>query len=169
MFFHWGLGVGLETSVSTNMALVVRLIGSFCVFRPPLSSLWGAMGLLLALLGAAFGPPWGALGRPWALFGALWAASGSLVAPFWKSLKIGRHFPSKSGSSTMPAHNFGSRNSAPDPVAPAKVPGILRRIPTIPRKWSRPGRSGPGFTRAGGQDDGSLHKLPQINIVFNIA
>ena len=44
-------------------------------------------GLLLSLLGAAFGSVWDALGRPWALFGSLWAALGSLLAPFLKILE----------------------------------------------------------------------------------
>ena len=88
----------------------MRLIGSFCVYRPPLNSLWGARELLWVPLGrhwaplgasgtrlgsfcpslvlplALFGMPWGALGLPLAPFGPPWG-------PLWllagKSLKIG--------------------------------------------------------------------------------
>ena len=48
---------------------------------------WDAIGLLLSLFGAAFGPILDALGRPFALFGSLWATLGSLVAPFLKILE----------------------------------------------------------------------------------
>ena len=41
-----------------------------------------------------------------------------------------------------------------------QMPG-MPRMPWIPRKWCQELQLGPPFTHAGGQDDGSLHKLPQ--------
>ena len=53
---------------------------------------------------------------------------------------------------------------------PQKWPaGIHPQIPWIsgiPWKGSKPGRSGPGSTRAGVKDDRSLHKLPQTKSVY---
>ena len=61
----------------------MRLIGSFCVYRlplrPPLNSLWGAMG--------SFGTLWDAIGLPvgglLAPFGSLWGALGPPLAVLW--------------------------------------------------------------------------------------
>jgi hypothetical protein len=49
--------------------------------------LWDAIDLLFALLGAAFGPLWGARGRPWTFFGSLGVTSPPLWALSAKSLK----------------------------------------------------------------------------------
>ena len=65
-----------------------------------------------------------------------------------KVFKNGCHFPSKCGSSTAPASKI-------------EPPGILPRDPRDTRKWVRNRCSDPPSTRAGGQDDVSLNKLPQ--------
>ena len=57
--------------------LLVRLIESFCIYGPPLYSLWGAMGLLWdplklhwpPFVAPCFGTPWGALGLSEGTFG----------------------------------------------------------------------------------------------------
>ena len=77
----------------------MRLIGSFCVYRPPLNSLWSARGLLWVPLGrhlAPLGPSWTSLGSfcpslvlPLALFGMPWGALGlslALFGPRWGPL-----------------------------------------------------------------------------------
>ena len=44
-------------------------------------------GLLLSLLGSAFGPLWAALRHLWVLFGSLWVTMGFFVGPFWKIME----------------------------------------------------------------------------------
>ena len=57
--------------------------------------------------------------------------------------------PAKSAKNSLKTKGFlASRNSVPDPPDPAETQHPVRNRPWVPR--------------AGGQDDGSLHKLPQI-------
>ena len=91
----------------------MRLIGSFCVYRPPLkpplNSLWGAMGSFGTLWDAIgfpvggllppFGALWLPLGCPWSLFGSplgsrgpLWPLSRESVKKTFKSGSQSRFF-----------------------------------------------------------------------------
>ena len=105
----------------------------FCVYRPPLDSLWSAracfgdcIALLLSLfweplgplwitlgsLGAHFGTPGDALGRLGDAVGASWGSIGDLVS-------TGDPFASRRLSSTAPAHKN-------------KPPGTCMAVPPVP-------------------------------------
>ena len=155
----------------------MRLIGSFCVYRPPLNSLWGAMGLLWLPLerhwppfvtpwrclwpswgrpGAPLGSLWVALGSLWVTFGSLWAALGSLWVAWVSLLDFVENLASLSEQMWLKYHACRQK------MRPRSSSAIIPGIPGV--RGSGPRRAGQdlGSTRAGGKDDGSLHKLPQI-------
>ncbi len=127
-------------------------------FGPTLASFWS----LWMPFGSIWGCPWASFGSPWAPLASPWTPFGLRLGaidlplwhlwPSWGSLglraQFGLHFPSKCCSSTAPAHKIKTR-------------GILPRLPRLRRSGVRNRCSDPTSTRTGGQDDGSLHKLPQ--------
>ena len=109
----------------------------------------------MAPLGASLGCLWGAFGR-------LWADFGLPLAPFGVP---GRPSQARPG----PGHASGEESRVSS-----------RRNPTLEQFSGSSGSTGstgssgsggskrapdPTFTRAGGQDDVSLHKLPQIRLI----
>ena len=66
-------------------------------------------------------------------------------------LKTGSQFPAKNAKIVILSFIFGP-------------PGVLHRIYRIFRKWSQAWQNRPWVPRAWEQDDGSLHKLPQIKM-----
>ena len=153
----------------------------------PLSSLWGALGSLRGALGSLWGAlgslwastwlplrcPWIPLGLPWVPLGRPRVPLGVRLAPFGVSL----------GPFGAPLDPFGA------PLGPFEAYSAIlskldvqfrafgSQVRSLSTKYNLAGfirgfrrfrgngsnRAGPGLgsTGAGGQDDGSLHKLPQ--------
>ena len=119
-----------------------------------LGQLWASFWEPWGHLGLPRGPPWRHFGLPLAplgLRGAIWGTLGSQRGA-WND--FGRPIPSKWLSSSAPANKKWPR-------------GTQRTQRPMGAKWRRSHSSQPHFTRAGGQDDGSLDKLPQINKDMN--
>ena len=143
----------------------MRLIGSFCVYRPPLNSLWGARGAPLGPSGTPLGsfcPSWvlplGLFGMSWGAFGVSLAPFGPPWGPLWllcgKSLKLDVHGGSQCrffDRRPQRNHRLGIHpripQDPPDPVGPANQvsSAAARDLPS---------------TRAGGQDDVSSKQTP---------
>ena len=91
--------------------------------------------------------------------------AGSLRTESRLPWKIGHHFPSEWATSPQPPHGIkppvnieyhspSKWAASPQPAHRIKPHGTDPRIPPIPRitrKWSKPGRSGPGFYTRRGQ------------------
>ena len=148
-------------------AALWRWIGSLEIYRPsfraplfPLgwtyssaSSLWGVLGSLLGALGSLWASTWLPLGCPWVPLGRPWVPLGRPWHPLkyipqfcqnWRSNS--EHLALKSAACPQ---NMISRGSSADSAL---------------SRGNDPNRTGPGpgSTRAGGQDEGSLHKPSQI-------
>ena len=122
----------------------------------PLGSLWGALGSLWGDLGSLWASTWLPLGCPWVPLGRPLVPLGRPWDPLtyipqfcqnWKSNS--EHLALKSAACQQKLTSKGSSADSP----------LSRGF-----RGNGPNRAGPGLgsTRAGGQDDGSLHKLPQI-------
>ena len=122
-----------------------------------LGRLWASFWDPLGRLGLPRGSPWRHFGLPLAplgLRGAIWGTLGSQGELGMTLGQTGRPFSFIFGAFAMSAHKKRPRgNQAPQP-------GIHTKTFF---KWRKSRSSQPHFTRAGGSDDVSLNKLPQIH------
>ena len=122
---------------------------------------WGGPGgtwWTLGDPGGTRGEPWGAHGRSGGTLGGPWGA----LVPMVGSLGMWTNFGTALSEQMLLNHHAcaqkqASRNSVPDPPDPPDPAD-----PADPPETQHPVRNRPWVPHAGGQDYGSLHKLPQI-------
>ena len=130
-----------------------------CVYKGSMGRPWGD----LVDPGGSWGDPGGTLGGPWPFWGdpgGPWGALGPMVG----SLGMWTNFGTALSEQMLLNHHAcaqkqASRSSVPDPADPADPPD-----PPDPAETQHPVRNRPWVPHAGGQDYGSLHKLPQITL-----
>ena len=114
---------------------------------------------------AHLGATWAILAPTWLQEASKWSSTGGLdricghlgakKAPRAQPPKNGDHFPANLSKNIIFHSNYEPH-------------GILHRIFRIfsdPAETEHPVQNRPWVPHAGGQDDGSLHKLPQINLL----
>ena len=114
------------------------LWGAFGSLRGALGSIWGALGSLRASTLLPLGCPWVPLGRPWVPLGRPWDPLRHILQFCQNWTSNSEHLALKSAACQQKMTSKGSSADSADST-------LSHTFPRIPRKWSEPGRSGPGF------------------------
>ena len=144
---------------------------SFVICWSPLNG----FGTHFALLGPTLGLLLGPFGTPWAPKGVSLAS----LWPPWGSLGTPRGHLEHLGLPRGAWDDFGSKMDVQFRANGSQVRNLRTKsdLAELSRqcgqcapmgaKWRKSRSSQPHFTRAGGQDDVSLDKLPQMNMLLN--